>query len=190
MPISRPRRIFRPTTAALPTLGLALVLLSGVAAAAGVALAIRHWPGVPTSAATPPPPAPDRLDAQPAQVAVVDGGTLRLQNHVVRLLGVDPPSRGTTCKASDGIGFDCGAAATNALAALVQQTPVACRLHGHDDMGRPYAICEASGTELNQAVVASGWGRADDLLPALKGDEAVARAQRRGLWGTVRDATW
>ena len=77
LPISRPRRIFRPTTAALPTLGLALVLLSGVAAA-GVALAIRHWPGVPTSAATPPPPAPDRLDAQPAQVAVVDGGTLRL----------------------------------------------------------------------------------------------------------------
>jgi endonuclease YncB( thermonuclease family) len=174
---------------ALPSVGLTLTLLAGVAAAAGVTVAVHHWP-ITQSAAIPSPGAPDHLDAQPAQVAVVDGGTLRLQNRVVRLLGVDPPSRGTTCKASDGTGFDCGAAATNALAALVQQTPVACRLSGHDDMGRPYAICEASGTELNQAVVAAGWGRADDLLPALKGDEATARAQRRGLWAAERDVTW
>ena len=189
MPISRPRRIFRHSPARLPAPGLALVLHAGGLAAGGVALAMHPWRTSETVASRPPPIA-DRLDAQPAQVAVVDGGTLRLRDHVVRLLGVEPPSRGTTCKASDGTGYDCGAAATNALAALVQQTPVACRLRGHDDMGRSYAICEASGTELNHAVIAAGWARADDLLPALKGEEATARAQHRGLWAREPRASW
>jgi endonuclease YncB( thermonuclease family) len=166
-----------------------VAMLAGALAIGGVAVAVHPWQ---TADSTAPrqSASSDQLEALPAQVAVVDGGTLRLQNRVVRLLGVEPPSRGTTCQANDGSGFDCGAAATNALAALVQQTPVACRLRGHDDMGRPYAICEASGTELNHAVIAAGWGRADDLLPALKGEEAAARAQRRGLWATARATTW
>ena len=154
------------------------------------ALAVHLAHSSPEAAIVRPQSPGDRLDAQPTQVAVVDAGTLRLQNRVVRLLGVEPPSRGTTCKASDGSGFDCGAAATNALAALVQLTPVACRLRGHDDMGRAYAICEASGTELNHAVIAAGWARADNLLPGLKSEEAVARAERRGLWAANRDASW
>jgi len=78
-----------------------------------------------------------------------------LRDRVVRLLGVEPPVRGTTCQASDGKGFDCGAAATNVLAALVRETPVACRINGQDEFGRPFAVCEASGTELNRAVIAA-----------------------------------
>lgn len=186
MPISRPRRIFRSS---LPVRGLALIALAGLVAAAGIALATLSWQ-TSGSAAPHPSAGADRLDAQPAQVAVVDGGTLRLQNHVVRLLGVDPPMRGATCKASDGSGFDCGAAATNALAALVRELPVACRTRGQDELGRPYAVCEASGTDLNRAQVAAGWARADNALPALKREEAQAQAERRGLWATARAASW
>lgn len=189
MTISRPRRIFRQSPVHLPSPGLVLAFLAGALAIGGVALAMRPWRTTETAVSR-PPPATERLDAQPAQVAVVDGGTLRLQDRVVRLLGVDAPSRATTCKASDGSGFDCSGAATNALAALVQQTPVACHLRGHDAMGRPYAICEASGTELNHAVIAAGWGRADDTLPALKTEEAKARAQRRGLWAMDPETDW
>jgi endonuclease YncB( thermonuclease family) len=129
------------------------------------------------------------LDAAPAQVAVVDAGTLRLQDHVVRLLGVDPPVRGATCRSHDGTGFDCGAAATNAVAALIRETPVACRLSGHDNFGRPFALCEASGTDLNRAVIAAGWARADRTQPALRRDEENARTQGRGLWA-ARDPNW
>ncbi|HSU07465.1 MAG TPA: hypothetical protein VLI93_18020 [Acetobacteraceae bacterium] len=42
------------------------------------------------------------LVAQPAQVAVVDSGTLRLQDRVVRLLGVEPAARGEACRIADG----------------------------------------------------------------------------------------
>ena len=130
------------------------------------------------------------MDAQPAQVAVVDGGTLKLNDRVVRLLGVDPPVHGISCQASNGAGFDCGAAATNALAALVRGTPVACRLSGQDELGRPYAVCEASGTDLNRAVIAAGWARADHAEPTLKRDEEIARTERRGLWAAARSASW
>ena len=126
----------------------------------------------------------DVLDAPPAQVAVVDAGTLRLQDHVVRLLGVDPPERGATCHSHDGRGFDCGAAATNAVAALIRETPVACRLNGQDDFGRAYGVCEASGTELNRAVIAAGWARADRTRPSFRRDEESARSEGRGLWAS------
>jgi endonuclease YncB( thermonuclease family) len=153
-------------------------------AATGVSLAM-----LPHHEAAPVPPAKE-LNAQPAQVAVVDGGTLRLRDRVVLLQGVEPPSRGTTCGPSEGSGEDCGAAAANALAALVHEAPVACRITGEDGLGRPYAICQASGTELNRAVVAAGWARTDAARPDLKQAEDSARAGRRGVWASARDRTW
>jgi endonuclease YncB( thermonuclease family) len=166
-----------------------VVLLVAVVSASGLLLASKPWHGwgngVPTATT-----ATDVLDVPPAQVAVVDAGTLKLRDRVVLLLGVDPPVHGATCRSRDGTGFDCGAAATNVLAALVRETRVACRLSGHDEMGRPFAVCEASGTELNSAVIAAGYARADQALPALKRDEDAARTEGRGLWATTRDQSW
>ena len=168
---------------------LVLILLAASAGIGGLAFGMLPHPSQPGA----PPHAAanaDVVDAQPAQVAVVDAATLRLQDRVVRLLGVDAPVRGATCQARDGVGFDCGAAATNALAALVRETPVACRLNGHDELGRPYGVCEASGRDLNRAVIAAGWARADRALPRLKHDEDTARTERRGLWAAAPSATW
>jgi endonuclease YncB( thermonuclease family) len=157
--INRPRRIFRHEFPRLDAKASVVLLIAGVMAAAGVSLAVLpHREAAPV-------PAMEELRAQPAQVAVVDGGTLRLGDRVVRLHGVEPPPRGTTCGPRDGSGEDCGATATNALAALVREAPVACRITGEDGLGRPYGICQASGIELNRAVVAAGWARADRTGP-------------------------
>jgi endonuclease YncB( thermonuclease family) len=164
---------------------VAVLLGVGLIAATGVSLAMLPH----REAATPSPPA-EELNAQPAQVAVVDGATLRLRNRVVLLQGVVPPPRGTACEPHDGSGEDCGAAATNALAALVRVAPVTCRITGADGLGRPVAICHASGTELNRAVIAAGWARADGAQPGLKQAEDAARAERRGVWASVRSPGW
>ncbi len=116
---------------------------------------------------------------------MVDGSTLRLGDRVVRLQGIEPPPRGTTCIQRGSAVEDCGAAATNALAALVHDAQVACRITGEDRLGRPYAICRAGGTELNRAVVAAGWGRADQAQRELKHAEEVARDGRLGVWATA-----
>ena len=188
MSIDRPRRIFRSSLTGMPPVdrrGYTILLVAAIVV--GGAFAGAAWirnTGAPITQAA---PVQQELVAAPAaQVAVVDGGTLRLKDRVVRLSGVNPPARGTEC----GSGLDCAAASANALAALLRDDPVACRVIGKDGLGRPFAICEASGKELNQAVIAAGWARADDRQPDLLEAEAQARAQRRGVWATVRGATW
>lgn len=178
MSINHPRRIFRSS---LPVSGVALIVLVGSLVAVGIVVTARSRQ-TNGNATAQQGAGSDRLEARPAEVAVVDGGTLRLGNRVVRLLGVDPPIRDTTCKAGDGSDTDCGAASTNALAALVWEVPVVCVTRGQDGLGRPYGVCEAGGKDLNRAQVAAGWARADDALPVLKREEAEARAGNRGLW--------
>ena len=84
----------------------------------------------------------------------------------------------------DDAGQDCAAAAANALAAMLRDLPVSCRITGMDGLGRPYAVCRANGTELNSAVIAAGWARADTEQPGLKSAEQAARAAHRGVWAS------
>ncbi len=178
MTLQRPRRIFRsspvprlgPAAARVASIGGLIVL---IAAGAG-ALAWR----APALFARVPPAASGHIAADPTQVAVIDGGTLRIDRLVVRLLGVDPPPRGESCANV----ADCGSAAANALARLVRQKRVTCALHGADGLGRPLAVCNAAGTDLNRALVEAGWARAGAELPDLRRAENGARADRRGLW--------
>ena len=180
MSINHPRRIFVvPPT--LPLRAVVAVVLVGALVAVGAVLSAGPRQ---TGGNAPPPVAAgiDRLVAGPAQVAVIDGGTLMLRDRVVRLLGLDPPLRGSICRTAGGAQVDCAAAATRALAALVWETAVACEVHGQDEQGRPFAVWTANGIEVNRAQVAAGWARADDALPALKRVEDQARAGHRGLW--------
>lgn len=127
------------------------------------------------------PPGPDHIAAEPEHVAVIDGDTLRLEGTVIRLRGIEAPERGDLCGAST----DCGGAATLALAGLVRDRRVECRLNGEDRAGRPYGSCQANGTDLSRAVVASGWARARPGAPELADLELRARRQRAGLWADV-----
>lgn len=190
MHLRRPRRIFRGTTLGVPATGLGTVLRSTVL----VGLAGAGLGAVVLLAGRPPElpadvfarvPAAGQVTAGPQQVAVVDGGTLRLADTVVRLQGVTAPSRGRLCPDGLGGGYDCGAAASAALASLVHDRRVDCRLDGHDRSGLPQGMCEAAGTDLGQALVATGWARAD--AAGLREAEAGARAARIGLWHNGAD---
>lgn len=170
-----PRRIFRSSFAARTSrVGRAVLLWT--AAAGGTAALVMV--GVSSDLFGRAPPGPERLQADPGQVAVVGGDTLRLAGKVIRLAGVDAPGFGDTC----GAGGDCGGAATSALAGLVRDRRVECHLSGHDRMGRPYGSCDANGTDLSSAIVASGWARAQQDRPALADLELRARKQGAGLW--------
>ncbi|MBS0562335.1 MAG: thermonuclease family protein [Proteobacteria bacterium] len=129
-----------------------------------------------------------QVTADPGQTAVLDADTLRLSNRVVRLAGIDAPERGRTCRDDAGQDFDCGVAATNALAALVREAPVACELRGADRMGHALAVCEAGGQQINRALVDAGWARADRSSPGLEAAETAARSQRRGLWASAQNS--
>lgn len=122
-------------------------------------------------------------NAAAAQVRVVDGDTLRLGERTLRLAGLVSPPRGQTCSTANGVGFDCGGAAAQALAQLVQNRDLSCRVQGRDRFGRALGTCQAGGVETNAALVAAGWALAESAGGAeLQAAEQGARAARRGLW--------
>lgn len=180
MPIDRPRRIFRRSARVSSPSGLGRTVAIGLAGGLGGAALVMV--GMTTDLFGRSPPAPTALSASAAQVAVIDGDTLRLRETVVRLAGVQAPPRGSACHAVADGPVDCGAQAAAVLGRLVQAQDVSCQLSGRDGMGRPQGRCEAGGQSLNSAVVASGWARSrgDDEQLALA--EADARARHAGLW--------
>jgi endonuclease YncB( thermonuclease family) len=165
-------------------------LTAGVLGAlVGAALVLFIEPGEIFGRARPPV---GDVSVGPNQTAVVDGETLRMRDMVIRLLGVAAPSRGQLCHHMDGSAFDCGAASAEALAHLVKERAVECRLHGHDPNGRLIAVCRADGRELNEAQVLGGWARARVEAPnggavrfsgaSFRAGESEARTEHRGLW--------
>lgn len=177
MSLNRKRRIFRSNAAPLPFRGTALpaagVLLAATGGVATVLLAFglfvspSHGPASASVA--------NQIGAPAQELAVVDGDTLRVGQHVVRLEGIAAPARGSICGS-----VDCGTAAANALSALVRDRAVDCKIDGHDGQGRPYGACLASGVNLNEALVRDGWAHA--VAANLRATEAAARAAGRGIW--------
>lgn len=158
---------------------LGRTVLAGMAAAFGGGLAVMM--ALSGDLFGRPPAGPDHLAAEANEVAVVGGDTLRLDGQVVRLRGIEAPVRGDVCRG----GADCGGAATSVLAGLVRDRRIECRLTGRDGAGRALAACDANGTDLSRAVVASGWARAMPGVPELADLELRARRQGFGLWATA-----
>ena len=182
MPLHRPRRIFRSGSYSSGRQGWRVrptVIAGLIGAIGGAALMLFSSPAALFGRV---PRLAGELDADAPLVAVVDGQTLRLRESVIRLHGVVAPMRGQQCRGSDGTQFDCGAAASEALAALVRGHAVACRLDGRDDGGFPQGHCEAGGVSLNRAIVAAGWARADSHAGDLADGETQARSQHLGIW--------
>lgn len=186
MPLQRPRRIFSSDQRGIGRGGAmqrtVLAGLVGAVLGAGIvmlALPAALFGRVPALSGT--------IAAEPADVAVIDGQTIRLHTTVIRLLGIGAPPRGLRCEQA-APGYDCGAAASTALAALVRGQPVTCHLNGRDARGFALGRCEARGVDLNQALIAAGWARAradaaaGAMPPAFALAEQQARAAGRGLW--------
>jgi endonuclease YncB( thermonuclease family) len=183
--IERPRRIFRGSSKSSsgPAPRLRPALLAGLAVATlgAAALLIASPLDLFGRAA----PLSGTLQAAPEQVAVVDGETLLLHRTVVRLLGITAPPRGRSCGGANvAANTDCGGASAAALAELVRGRNVSCQLNGRDPKGLAQGTCEAAGTQLNRALVASGWARASDISSDFWIDEAQARSAHRGLWSS------
>jgi endonuclease YncB( thermonuclease family) len=84
------------------------------------------------------------LSAQPGQIQIVDGETLRIAGQVVRLDGIAAPARD-----SDG-----ARAAIQNLARLVRDERVECRITGAERGGRLIADCRNESTNLSSALAA------------------------------------
>lgn len=121
-------------------------------------------------------PAPEPLQGA---ARASDGDSFRLGDERVRLLGIDAPELGQTCRDEEGRDWPCGQAARDRMASLLQGGPVDCRPEEHDQYGRLLSTCTVAGQDLAMAMVSEGLAiSADDY----KREERAAQAARRGIW--------
>ena len=123
-----------------------------------------------------------------AEIVVTDGDTLRLDQTIYRLDGVDAPEIDQTCLDQNDNVWPCGVAARDRLSAHIGNRTVRCDDRGTDPLyrHRRIGICSIEGeaTTLNEWLVREGW--AIRVETSAKGrfaaEEADARENRRGLW--------
>ena len=125
------------------------------------------------------PPAMTETPPPAGEVRVIDADTVEIGGVRYRLHGIDAPESRQTCRAL-GLTWDCGAAASEALASRAQG--MSCAGSGTDRFGRTIGVCSSGGEDLNAWLVANGWALAyrqfsEDYLSR----EEQARSGRRGI---------
>ena len=122
---------------------------------------------------------------------VIDGDTVEVQGHRIRLHGIDAPESGQTCMDGAGRAYRCGEVAANVLTGMIGRGPVSCRVRDTDRYGRLIAVCYRREVDLN------GWMALEGHALAYRqysrdyvAHENAARAGRRGLWQGRFEAPW
>ena len=111
-----------------------------------------------------------------------DGDSLTVDAREVRLFGIDAPEFNQVC-GRKGVAWSCGAEAADRLSRLVTGREVRCKVVNTDDYGRAVSRCNVGATDINAAMVESGYALAyrqysSDYVAA----EERAKSAKRGLW--------
>lgn len=121
----------------------------------------------------------------------VEGDLVTVNGRPVRLMGIDAPDPGQTCRNRHGRDYDCFANATAVLKALIEGADLDCTVADRDRNGQEYGECRARGIDLGRAMVLRGWAFAyRSLSPAYQQAEAYAMSRRLGLWSGVVEKPW
>lgn len=116
------------------------------------------------------------------QAKVIDGDTIYIGEHKIRLSGFDAPETDQTCQA-DNQTYNCGAVATQGLAQLTVGQTVLCQTSDKDRYGRWIATCLVNGTDLGAWMVGKGLAVAyRRYSTAYVAEEEAAKAKGLGLW--------
>jgi endonuclease YncB( thermonuclease family) len=121
---------------------------------------------------------------------VLDGDSLRIGRHEIRLHGIDAPEYRQTCMQGDRP-RRCGIEALKALEQMIGANPVRCTWDEHDTYGRALATCYVNGENLNARLVAAGVAVAYTRYSSrYESEQREARDAARGVWATDFDPPW
>ena len=124
------------------------------------------------------------------RAAVIDGDTIEIHGHRIRLYGIAAPQSRQMCEA-DGKSYGCGLRAALALATHLAQRLITCQQIDIDAAGRILALCSAGPEDLCAWMVSQGWALAyRKYSTRYVSQEDAARAARRGIWRGTFTAPW
>lgn len=117
---------------------------------------------------------------------VTDGDTLKIAGRRVRLVGIDACEMGQPAISKE-TQIDCGQWARSQMIELTGAgaSAIRCDLHGTDRYGRDLGTCFNGATDLNKAMLESGFAflyTGSTPPPGYAAAARAARAAQRGVW--------
>ena len=116
---------------------------------------------------------------------VIDGDSIRVDDHEVRLFGIDSPEYSQPCFNKSGREYHCGDVSYRFLQDLIEGKNVICRYAEKDKYNRYLSKCEIDKISINQEIIKNGMAviynftESDDVMDAL---EAIAQKEKIGIW--------
>jgi endonuclease YncB( thermonuclease family) len=127
------------------------------------------------------------LSIESNQVEVIDGDSLRVAGHSIRLHGIDAPELAQTCPDA----WAAGAVAAAQLRALTADKPVICHHRDRDRYGRIVAVCWAAGVDLGEWMVLHGYAWAFTRYSQdYVAEQQQANARRLGIHAHACQPAW
>ena len=88
---------------------------------------------------------------------IIDGDTLQIQSHKIRLTGIDAPELTQTCQSPDKRLWACGQHAKRYLEQITHNQPITCTITTKDRYNRFLGRCRAHNEDLGSLLVQNGW---------------------------------
>lgn len=124
--------------------------------------------------------------------SVIDGDTIEIHGHRVRLSGIDAPESDQLCRGSDSSQYYCGSEAADKLDRFISRRTVSCFAKDYDRYGRMVADCAVENTNLAEWLVRNGY--ALDWPKYSKGRflefQKLAEKEERGIWAGSFAPPW
>ncbi len=180
--ISLPAKDAEPVeTAAAVTPTATLPATGGAVSTAKAPIAMVPLTPLPTGTILRTPFLPNLPITVAGQPRVINGATLSIDGHLVRLAGIGAPAGAVDCW-RNGQAASCPAMATERLSQLIGTARVNC--HGPAQGSTIVALCTtAMVDDLAKAMLDQGWAvPSRDAEPAYRAVAAAARGNRRGFW--------
>lgn len=118
-----------------------------------------------------------------ADIYVIDGDSLKIDEANIRMAGIDAPEYYQTCKDKNNKQYNCGIDAKNALEAMVKGKNVRCDKVTKDIYNRELCECYANGESLNKKMLELGWAVAYKTdNEEYKKAEQQAKKKKIGIW--------
>lgn len=114
-------------------------------------------------------------------VKVVDGDSLEIGTHRIRLMGIDAPEYHQHCKNKQGKNYPCGQKSLEYLQKIIANKQVKCIVHNQDKYHRDLCTCYVDGKDLNAEMVRSG--HAITYMESNYATEQLeAKTGKHGIW--------
>jgi endonuclease YncB( thermonuclease family) len=128
---------------------------------------------------------PRIIEPRGQNIRVADGDSFAIGGQKMRLVGIDAPEYGQTCKNASGAAWQCGKMARASLELMIRQPDLSCMATAVDQYRRALVTCSTADVpDIASAQVLAGMAISNAYFGIRNygEEEDIAHNAKRGIW--------